>query len=109
MDQQNTVYNSMGINFESLNHLEYLGLITLNSVTGFVLNITGSNLIMSYYGPPIKFTFQNIENNQFGPTFALLTKSGKELALISGSTKNHDFLNYFLAEFNKKNIKAELM
>jgi hypothetical protein len=109
MDNQNKIYTSTGINFETLNHLEYLGLITLNSATGFVLNITGSNLIMSYYGTPIKFTYQNTNNNQFGPTFALLTKSGKELALISGSTPNQDFLNYFLEEFNKKNIKAELI
>lgn len=107
MNTENPVYTSMGINFESLNHLEYLGLITFNSLSGFILNISASNLVMYYYGTPVKFTFQNPSNNQFGPSFALLTKSGKELALISGSKPNHEFLKYFLEEMNKKNIKSE--
>lgn len=109
INTENSIYTSIGINFESLNHLEYLGLISFNSLTGYSFNLSSPELTLFYYGKPIKFTFQNSNNNQLQIGFALLTKAGKELAPISGSKQSNDFLKYLIEELGKKNIKIEIL
>lgn len=104
----NSLYTSMGINFESLTHLEYLGLISFNKLSGFCYNLPGREFVMLYHGTLLKFIFPNL-NAQLQIGSALLTKAGKELAPISGSKTDEAFLKYLIEEFEKQNIKVELL
>lgn len=108
LSTEKSIYTSMGINFESLTHLAYLGLISFNSLSGFNYTSQSQELVLFYCGRLIKFIFKN-SNTPLHIGSALLTKAGKELAPLSGSRPNEEILKYFISEWNEKNIITEIL
>lgn len=49
-DERVQIYDRHGINFDSLNHLDSIGLIQYGGVTGMVAKIPKKRFTVSYYG-----------------------------------------------------------
>ena len=81
-------YTGIGINYGKLLHLESLGLISFNSITGYTLQGFKKNVIIDYFGTKVLLEFANESNNDFSLGVALFTQAGKQLFPICGSVKN---------------------
>jgi len=110
LDVQNDVYAENGINFVALSHLDDIGLIKFDNVTGFVAQEQTKTAAFEYFNIPLLITFQNNSNNNLELGKALLTKTGKELVPICGAKPSMEFLNYLVDEYRKKgqNINSPL-
>lgn len=92
-DFQNSIYNSKGINFNSLCHLDTLGLIKFEIAQYQRLRLPKQFMIF-YYGRPVTITMSNEENNELQLGRVLLTKAGEDLAAVCGATPVEGFFEY---------------
>lgn len=95
IDEGNSIYSDAGLHFSGLNHLQDIGLINFGGVGGFNLNNMSKKALFHYYGTAIVIEFPT-ENFTFPLGKALLTRAGKELAPICGSTQSRDYFDYVL-------------
>jgi hypothetical protein len=79
-DIKNDIYDKNGINFESLIHLDSIGLIHFE-INGFIMQNTTKKFTVSYYGKLLDLTIQN--ENTLGTGQVFFTEIGKELVKIS--------------------------
>lgn len=93
-DVQGEVYNRHRINFNSLSHLESLGLIQFNNIAGFQRLKLPKNVTVFYYGKPAALTFPKDADNALELGQVLLTRAGHELAPVCGSTPVDGFFDY---------------
>ena len=83
-DEQNEIYNKQNINFNTLIHLESIGLIQFQTF-GFKRLHLPKEFAVLYYGTPVILKMPNEADNQLEIGKVLLTKIGQELAPICGS------------------------
>jgi len=81
-DSQDNIYNDVGINFGSLSHLDSLGLIQFNAVTGFSRQRLPKNFTVAYCGQPLSLTMNQEKDNKISIGQVLLTQAGQELARV---------------------------
>ena len=93
-DVQAEIYNKHGINFNTLNHLETIGLIQFEAVAGFKRLGFPKGVAVYYYGKWIQLEMPKDANNELGIGTTLLTKIGEELAPICGSQPVEGFYEY---------------
>jgi hypothetical protein len=93
-DSQHDIYNRYGIDFNTLNHLETLGLIQFNAVGTFQILRLPKRFSISYYGTQVTLTMPNENANSLELGHVLLTKAGQELAPICGSTSIPEYFEY---------------
>lgn len=93
-DVRQDIYNQHGINFDSLGHLETLGLVHFNGVSGFRRINFPKKATIFYYGQPVELTFPNDSSNELKTGTTLLTQAGQELAPICGSRPVGGFFDY---------------
>lgn len=92
-DEQQEIYNELGINFDTLSHLESIGLIQFQSL-GFKRLKLPKTFAVLYYGIPISLTMPNEIHNEMKLGKVMLTKTGHELAPICGSEPVEGFFDY---------------
>lgn len=93
-DVQASIYNNQGINFNSLSHLESLGLLQFNHLSGFRrLGIQKVATIL-YYGRPVTLTFPKDSDNDLELGKVLLTRAGQQLAPVCAPTPVEGFFEY---------------
>ena len=100
-EEQATIYNERGINFNTLNHLDNIGLISFEPLTGYDRLKFPKQIIVYYYGVPTIIEFQNQENNQISIGKALFTKTGEQLANICGAKPVDGFYDYIIDRWSK--------
>ncbi|MCH7498224.1 MAG: DUF2806 domain-containing protein [Candidatus Marinimicrobia bacterium] len=106
-DEQDHIYNSTGINFSSLSHLESIGLIQFNNLQGFARLKLPKRIDVYYYGQPIHLELPKEDGeNELELGRVLLTKIGHELAPICGSAPVGGFMDYVRTRW-KDNIPDE--
>ena len=93
-DVHASIYNDQGINFNSLSHLESLGLVQLNSLSGFRLLRFPKTITVFYYGLPVKLTFPKDSDNELGIGNILLTRAGQQLAPVCAPTPVDGYFQY---------------
>ena len=93
-DTQAKIYNEFGLNFESLSHLDSLGLIQFNALTGFNRQHLPKHFTVTYCGYPLPLQMQNEKDNKLSIGYVLLTQSGKELAKVIKVTSVDGFYEY---------------
>ncbi len=93
-DSQADIYRQHGINFGSLGHLESLGLIRFNSLTGFIVSEQLKALTVGYFEEIVQLTLQKDSNNQINVGEVLLTHAGFEIARIINPKPVEGFLQY---------------
>ena len=92
-DEQQQIYNKLGINFNTLSHLESIGLIQFQSL-GFRRLKLPKTFNVLYYGIPILLTMPNEIDNEMQLGKVMLTKTGHELAPICGSKPVEGFFDF---------------
>ena len=106
-DVQNDIYNKYEIDFRSLSHLESIGLIQFNSITGFRQLGLPKRVTLRYYNQFTLLEFQKESDNELNIGNVLLTKIGKELAPICGSSPDQDFYEYICEKWKKEGLIKE--
>ena len=90
---QADIYNRNGINFDTLNHLESIGLIRFTGI-GEVAREVPKRFTVSYYDQSLPLEKPEDHTLLFKMGQVLLTKMGQELAPICGSTPVEGFYEY---------------
>ena len=103
-DVQESIYNNKGINFNSLTHLNDIGLLNFNNISGFKRIGLPKLITISYYGTPLNLEFQKPENNDLETGKVLLSKTGLQLSRICGSKPVDGFIDYVIEQWAKKGI-----
>lgn len=106
-DYQHEIYNDNGINFGTLNHLETLGLIQFNSLSGFQHLKLPKTITVSYYGTPVELTLPKDADNRLAIGQVLLTNAGGELAPICGSQPVPEYLEYVRERWTNQKLIPE--
>lgn len=105
-DVTDEVYSSAGITFSDLKHLDAIGLISFESVSGYAKQGVSKKGIVFYFGQKTLLKFPEDENNKFGIGQALYTQAGKELVTICNAAKNEKFIDYCKEQFKKQGIEV---
>ena len=103
-DLDDDVYKNENVTFGMLKHLDAIGLISFESMSGYKRYGFGKQAIVHYFGQPILFEFEKDSDNEVATGKALLTQAGKELVSICGAKKNETFFQYALEQFSKQSI-----
>lgn len=98
-EEQHEIYNNKGINFNSLNHLGDLGLITFGNISGFQKVKLPQIITVGYYRNTITVEFQAKENNSLNIGKVILTKAGQQLAPVCGSAPSMEFMLFMLEKW----------
>lgn len=93
-DVQGEIYNRNGLSFNSLAHLESLGLIQFNNIAGFQRLKLPKTVMVFYYGRPTDLTFPADIDNTLEIGQVLLTRAGHQLAQVCGSTQVEGFFDF---------------
>lgn len=103
-DVQHEIYISRGITFNALKHLDEIGLLSFEHLTGYRRIHLQEVIAVHYYGTPINIKFKKQNDNELDIGKVLLSKTGQELASISGSKPVESFINYIIEEWTKKGL-----
>ena len=93
-DIQAEIYEKHRINFTTLIHLESIGLIQFNHISGFRRLKLPKKFSVFYYSQPLLLEMKNETDNELELGHVLLTKVGQELAPICGSQPVEGFMDY---------------
>ncbi len=94
-DIDQKIYAEHGANFGIVNHLDDLGLLSLNHLTGFSRRNFPKYFTVFYFGKPINIEF-SADENTIDVGKVLLTRSGAELAAICGASASEEYFNYVI-------------
>jgi len=94
VDVDREVYGRHGIHFESLVHLESLGLIDFNSLTGFARSKLPKVVEASYFSRAVTLTFPSDSDNKLELGKVLVTRAGRELARVCDCKPVEGFFDY---------------
>ena len=89
-----SIYNDNGINFSALSHLESLGLIQFNNLSGFRRLRIPKVATVFYYGKPVTLTFAKEAENDLELGHVLLTRAGQQLAPVCAPRPVDGFFDY---------------
>jgi len=103
-DASDEIYTKNGINFSSLKHLDSIGLISFESVSGYKRRGYGKNTVIFYFGQPTLVEFPKEKENEIEIGKTLFTQAGKELVAICGARRNQEFYEYAIGKLFKNNI-----
>jgi hypothetical protein len=93
-DTQAKIYNDNGINFGAVSHLESLGLIQFESLSGYTRQKLPKNFTVLYCSTPLQLTMPKDADNTLKIGKVLLTRAGRELATICESPGIPEFREY---------------
>lgn len=102
-DPDHEIYAKNGITFNALKHLDSIGLISFESLSGYSRLKLPKYSTYFYYGMPTTIEFPGDENSlPIGQV--LLTNIGQELVSISGSNSNREFSDYVLRTWQDQQL-----
>ena len=100
-DAKQPIYNGQGINFNTLTHLDNIGLVSFNSLAGFKRLKFPKRIIIIYYRSLFTIEFKKESDNDLEIGHVLLTKIGQQLASICGSKPVDGFQDYVIERWIK--------
>lgn len=107
-DQQNPIYKSLGINFGVLKHLDTIGLISFDSLSGYQRTDKFKEIFLHYYDEPIVIEFET-EKEEYSLQIGrvLLTQTGQQLAGICDCKPVDGFIEYIVEKWvNEQSLKV---
>lgn len=93
-DYSHSIYKSNGINFGILSHLESIGLIQFNHITGFIRKSLREKGYLNYFDEKIWIEFSKPEDNEMKIGNVSLTLVGMQLSKVSESNPVPGFRDY---------------
>ena len=106
-DVQAEIYNKHGINFNTVSHLESIGLVQFNHITGLLRSDLPKKLTVGYYGSTLTLEMPNEVGNELEVGMVILTRIGQELAPICGSRPIEGFRAYVMDKWKQYLKKPE--
>lgn len=106
-DVQAEIYNQHGVDFNSLSHLESIGLIKFNNLGEFTRLKLPKQVNVFYYGTPLLLEMPNDSENQLEVGNVMLTKTGQELAPICNSRSVPGFFDYVKEKWSRYLLKPK--
>ena len=106
-DHKVEIYNEHGINFNSLSHLESIGLVQFGRGRHFKRVNLPKTFVVHYYNKPLFLELHKESANELKTGKILLTKIGKELAPICGSKPVDGFYDYVKDQWKQYSPKVE--
>lgn len=106
--ESDDIYQKYGINFNSLIHLDEVGFINFQHITGFKRAGLEKRGIVLYYKKPVILEFDRERDNELSIGRVLLTKVGQELASIVASEPIPELVEYVVGIWRKEGIVAEV-
>lgn len=103
-DTDALMYNEKYITFGGLTHLDDIGLITFNHITGYTLRNFSQEVQISYFGTILTLRFNKPENNELKIGKILPTQSGIELSQVCNPKPVDGFFDYCIEQFTKQGI-----
>ena len=102
-DHTAKIYNRAGINFESLAHLESIGLIQYGDAGPYQYIDQSKRCLMVYFGRSITLEMPTDNGIEIGRT--ILTSIGRELVQICGNNPIDGFWEYVMDQWKKYSPK----
>jgi hypothetical protein len=93
-DSEHSIYNSHGINFTTLSHLESIGLIHFDNIAGYILKRVNQKGYVTYFNKKLWIEFPKPENNEMKMGKVMLTHAGKQLIKVCNSIPIEGFINF---------------
>jgi hypothetical protein len=106
-DVQNEIYNHRWINFNTLSHLDSLGLIRFDNFAGFQIMELQKNFSASYYGTCVDLTLPKDANNALDIGKVLLTQAGKELVPVCEAKPVDGFFDFVCKRWEGQSLIAK--
>jgi hypothetical protein len=103
-DEKDPIYTAAGINFSVLSHLDDIGFISFEHLTGFKRMGFPKRISVFYYGEPVNIEFSKDAGNELETGKILLTQVGQQMARICGSQCVPGFMDYVLRLWNQKGL-----
>jgi Protein of unknown function (DUF2806) len=98
------IYKNQGIIFESLTHLQSIGLVTYSPDSYFGRTELPSETKINYFDKSLNIKFENIQDNALNTGKVLFTTVGLELYSISGAAFNQEFYEYLIHEWSNSSM-----
>jgi len=92
-DVQNEIYNRRGITFDSMSHLDNLGLVQFSNFEFLRVQLP-KTLRVYYCGRPLELTLPDDTSNRLRVGNVVLTKAGEELAGVNDSSPIEGFFDF---------------
>lgn len=105
-DSNAEIYLKNGINFSVLTHLESIGLICFNILTGYVRQGIPKKVLVAYQNIELILEFEKDKENILDIGKILMTEVGKQLAKVCSPEKIVDFEIYVIQEWVNRGIKV---
>lgn len=109
LDVDAEIYTKEGINFETLEHLETLGLIMFNNLTGYVRRGFSKRTIVSFQNKHFIIEFPKEANNSLEIGKVRLTSIGMELGKICCPDEMLSFDDYVINHWLQEGIKISAL
>ena len=106
-DEGAKIYETQGIDFMRLQHLESIGLIKFAPSLGFNLRDLPKRVVFIYGGRSLGFEMEKATNNTLEIEKTLLTRIGMELLPICGAKSVEGFFEYLEDRWEQFLPKAE--
>ncbi|MBA7591763.1 hypothetical protein ES708_33926 [subsurface metagenome] len=103
-DQEASIYKVQQINFDTLTHLDNIGLIRFEPVTELQKVELPQHIDIYYHGTALKVAFKNPKENRMDIGKVLLSSIGDELAGICNSKPMDGFLDYVIERLTKQGL-----
>ena len=88
------IYKKEGINFATLSHLESIGLIQFNTLSGFLIQTLPKRIFVLYRNQVLPLELPKDSDNEIAVGQVLLTKTGQELQAVCESKEVDGFWEY---------------
>ncbi|MGV2871919.1 DUF2806 domain-containing protein [Colwellia sp. E150_009] len=106
-DTNSDIYKKNGIGFDELNHLQDIGLITLQMSTGYLHTELPKITKVYYFGECTEIVFpEETPKNSIDIGKAIFTQVGVELERICDAEKNPEFFEYILTRLGSRGGKV---
>jgi Protein of unknown function (DUF2806) len=105
-DTLGEVYNRQGINFESLVQMESLGLIQFDHFSGFKVRKQPKKSTAYYHGRAVELTFPKDADNEIAVGTVILTRAGRQLLPVCGSTPVDGFFEFVREMWKTQSLVA---
>lgn len=106
-DVNDPIYSEQDIDFNSLNHLSDIGLISFDDIAGYSREglAISKTYHITYFSTTLKVKFSK---EDFNTGRCIFSQIGKELLTICGAKENIHFVNYLIEQFTKQDIEVSL-
>ncbi len=103
-DVEACIYNNAGIIFPNLTHLDDIGLVSFQPLSGLVQRRLAKRTTLYYHGYTMIMEFKQEQDNELPIGHVLLTNVGAQLARICGSNPVQGFMDYVVQRWMKEGL-----